>query len=469
MTANDQTGEQHTDTRPPDIGGLNEHERPKGIDLELIDFIRANDRMPFITDDRKPWTYRGFLLPLVQQMHKHPRCNTGDRWGYYFQCLHEGRLIPERLPQVYWQGATSTHVNALEKLLNGCVSILEGYDTWDVFKALVQWIGWALSTRRRPPDLFNDMRRNERSARRASVDERIEKMNAYLYQHMKLDDWLITPDDHLGNFLAEQKGKGWNPHAFYPTPMEVCKLMAALNHGERGTTHDLRGMTACDPCIGTGRTMLTAADYSMRIAGQDIDGLAIAICYINGALYAPWITFPLPDRIFDGWVSRPWEEIEEQARQERLARYTPAQRLVLALLRGETPPGLDVDEAPGGEAVAADEATAAASETEARAEPEAAAEPLAPEFSAAEIADLFTWDALPHPEPALELPGDEEAAPVVEAPTEAPPTQRDGAAEPPPSPAPNPAPSSAGQMDLFGLFAAPASASSYKPRRKAKP
>ncbi len=468
MTAPDQT----TAIDKREALGTPEHERPQGIDLELIDFIRANERMPFITDDRKPWTYRGFMLPLVQQMHRHPNCNTGNRWGYYAQCLHEGRLIPERLPQVYWKGAAPNDVRALEKLLNGCIAALEGYDSWDVFKALVQWIGWALSTRRRPPDLFSDIQRNasrETAARQKRSLDSIERMNAYLYQNLKLDEWLITPDDHLGNFLAEQKGKGWNPHAFYPTPMEVCKLMAALAHGELGKSHDLRGLTACDPCIGTGRTMLCAADYSMRIAGQDIDGLAIAICYINGALYAPWIAFPLPERLFDGWVSRPWEEIEEQARQERLARYTPAQRLVLALLRGETPPSLDVDEAPGGEAVAADEATAAASETEARAEPEAAAEPLAPEFSAAEIADLFTWDALPHPEPALELPGDEEAALPVEAPAEVPPTQRDGAAEPPLPPAPNPAPSSAGQMDLFGLFAAPASASSYKPRRKAKP
>jgi hypothetical protein len=336
------------------------------------------------------------------------------------------------------------------------VSILEGYDTWDVFKALVQWIGWALSTRRRPPDLFADMRRNERSARRAGVEERIEKMNAYLYQNLKLDDWLITPDDHLGNFLAEQKGKGWNPHAFYPTPMEVCQVMASLTYGTQGKTHDLRGMTACDPCIGTGRTMLTAADYSMRIAGQDIDGLAIAICYINGALYAPWITFPLPERLFDGWVSRPWEEIEEEARQERLARYTPEERRLLALLTGQMPEGED-------EAQGEDDA----GEAEALAEPEAAAEPLPPEFDAAEIADLFSWDEQPHPEPALELPGDEAPAPAPV--VEAPPTQRDAAAEPPQPPASSPAPSSAGQMDLFGLFAAPASASSYKPRRKMKP
>jgi hypothetical protein len=465
MTASDQTGEQYTETGQPIIGGLNDHERPQGIDPELIDFIRDNQRMPFITDERRPWTYRGFALPIVQAMHRHPRCNTGDRWGYYAQCLHEGRLIPHRLPQVYWKGATSAHVNALAKLLNNCVSILEGYDSWDVFKALVQWIGWALSTRRRPPDLFADMRRNERSARRAGVEERIEKMNAFVYQNLKLDDWLITPDDHLGNFLAEQKGKGWNPHAFYPTPMEVCQVMAQLTYGEHGKTHDLRGQSACDPCIGTGRTMLVAADYSMRVAGQDIDGLAIAICYINGALYAPWITFPLPDRIFKGWVSRPWEEVEEQGRQERLARYTPAERLVLALLRGETPPGLDVDEAPGGGEGTADTEPKA----QAPAEREAAAEPLPPEFDAEEIADLFTWDEQPHPEPALELPSDEASAPVVVAPAEAPPTQREAAAEPPLPPAPSPTPSSAGQMDLFGLFAAPASASSYKPRRKMKP
>jgi hypothetical protein len=35
--------------------------------------------------------------------------------------------------------------------------------------------------------------------------------------------------------------------------------------------------------------------------GQDVDPLAVAMCKINGALYAPWLSFPLPESI----VGRP--------------------------------------------------------------------------------------------------------------------------------------------------------------------
>ena len=30
----------------------------------------------------------------------------------------------------------------------------------------------------------------------------------------------------------------------------------------------------------------------------DIDPLAVAMCQVNGALYAPWLSFPLPAAVF---------------------------------------------------------------------------------------------------------------------------------------------------------------------------
>jgi hypothetical protein len=35
----------------------------------------------------------------------------------------------------------------------------------------------------------------------------------------------------------------------------------------------------------------------MALFGQDIDPLAVAMPKINGALYAPWLSFPLPASI----------------------------------------------------------------------------------------------------------------------------------------------------------------------------
>jgi hypothetical protein len=39
--------------------------------------------------------------------------------------------------------------------------------------------------------------------------------------------------------------------------------------------------------------------------GQDVDPLAVAMCKVNGGLYAPWLSFPLPDTIFGTHVQPP--------------------------------------------------------------------------------------------------------------------------------------------------------------------
>jgi hypothetical protein len=44
---------------------------------------------------------------------------------------------------------------------------------------------------------------------------------------------------------------------------------------------------------------------SLRLYGQDIDPLAVAMCKVNGALYAPWLSFPLPASIVGHAVPRP--------------------------------------------------------------------------------------------------------------------------------------------------------------------
>ncbi|MBD1995249.1 SAM-dependent DNA methyltransferase [Leptolyngbya sp. FACHB-541] len=50
----------------------------------------------------------------------------------------------------------------------------------------------------------------------------------------------------------------------------------------------------CDPCLGTGRLLLTASNYSLRLYGQDINDTVIKAALVNGYLYAPWLVKPLP-------------------------------------------------------------------------------------------------------------------------------------------------------------------------------
>ena len=45
--------------------------------------------------------------------------------------------------------------------------------------------------------------------------------------------------------------------------------------------------------------LLHASNHSLRLFGQDIDPLAVAMCQVNGALYAPWLSFPLPASVLE--------------------------------------------------------------------------------------------------------------------------------------------------------------------------
>jgi hypothetical protein len=57
--------------------------------------------------------------------------------------------------------------------------------------------------------------------------------------------------------------------------------------------------------VGSGRMLLHASNFSLCLYGVDIDPLAVAMCKINGALYAPWMSFPLPAAILGTDVKPP--------------------------------------------------------------------------------------------------------------------------------------------------------------------
>lgn len=112
-----------------------------------------------------------------------------------------------------------------------------------------------------------------------------------------------APYDYFGAFISERKAKGWNSSAFFPTPHNVCECMVQMMfcHEDR----DTRTLTVNEPCIGSGRMLLHASNFSLRLYGQDIDPLVLACARINGALFAPWMAygtppglFPEPERVF---------------------------------------------------------------------------------------------------------------------------------------------------------------------------
>lgn len=127
------------------------------------------------------------------------------------------------------------------------------------------------------------------------------KLNEALYRHFDLGPLLLCPHDYLGALYAEGKGR-WNPHAFFPTPHSVVECMTritmidVIDAQEGGSNladgRDPRTVTVCDPCVGSGRILLHASNYSVCLYGCDIDPICCRITAINGALYAPWLAFP---------------------------------------------------------------------------------------------------------------------------------------------------------------------------------
>jgi len=111
-----------------------------------------------------------------------------------------------------------------------------------------------------------------------------------LYQILNLGPWMLWPFDYLGDLLAENAyGR---KQGFFPTPMQIGVMMASMLMGNCG--EDMRAKTVCDPAVGTGRLLLAASNYSLRLYGCDIDETMCLASLVNGYLFCPWLAKPFP-------------------------------------------------------------------------------------------------------------------------------------------------------------------------------
>jgi hypothetical protein len=247
------------------------HESEEPEECEWSSFIRRHGRVPTIDDDKKPWEYRGWLLYYRMLLEDHPA--VGRRWDYWCRTMIWGHVLPEPVPRL---GIAAEPDRIIFKAIEDWVRLIDrDGNGGSAVDKLLDWLLFGFGHSMRPPDLS-------------------EELNGRLYRQVNIGPMLVAPYDYLGEWVGLQKS-GWNPNAFYPTPHSVVECMVRMTLDRE---EDARGKTIMDPCVGSGRMLIHASNYSLRLYGIDIDPMMVKLTCVNGALYVPWILRPFPARFF---------------------------------------------------------------------------------------------------------------------------------------------------------------------------
>lgn len=206
-------------------------------------------------------TFRGWLrsyLIALDQM-------FSNRWDYWLRTLEAGEVLDEPIPQIEWPGFGHDEP---KKNLESCIDHCHGWFGRQAFNLFVEWLLFG----------FGDPSVKE-------IPTRIEpSVNAFWYKTFNLGLYLKYPHDYLGEYAAELYGNGrHNPTAYFPTPMHISVMMAKMVMSEKDKT-----ASVCDPCVGSGRLLMAASNYSLNLYGIDIDFAILNVCKVNMWTYVPW-------------------------------------------------------------------------------------------------------------------------------------------------------------------------------------
>ena len=148
----------------------------------------------------------------------------------------------------------------------------QGWDSWRLFDYYLDWLLYGFGDPRQPKP----------------PEEPSPGAFSRLWQVFCLEAMIAWPTDMFGDLMAENRhGRG---AGFFPTPEPVVEMMVHMTMGDG----DCRLKTVMDPCVGTGRMILHASNYSYRLYAQDINPTVIKACLVNAYCFAPWLVRPFP-------------------------------------------------------------------------------------------------------------------------------------------------------------------------------
>jgi hypothetical protein len=230
------------------------------------DWPRKPDRQLEITPPGHGW-----LLPILLEVES--RC--WGRWDHWTRTMEAGRILDEPIPPITFEPLSPLPRKMHEKSLDS-ISPSGGWQGWDSWRLFDYYLDWLLYA-------FGDSRQKE------SPPEPAPGAVSRLYQVFCLEAMIAWPCDTFGELMAENRhGRG---AGFFPTPEHVVGMMVQMMFPDGG---DYRLKTVCDPCVGTGRMILHASNYSYRLYAQDINPTVIKACLVNGYCFAPWLVRPFP-------------------------------------------------------------------------------------------------------------------------------------------------------------------------------
>lgn len=224
----------------------------------------------------------GWLIPALLEFDR----IAWQRWDYWATLRNAGHLPPDfPIPEINFESESNARNNCAQKHLEQCLDLIPnegrggwaGWTSWINVEFFLDWTlyGFGYHAQTTLPE-------EPRGCKGASDR---------LFQYFNLGLFVAFPYDYWGVLLATNKfGKR---QGFYPTPMDVCKVMVALTFTDRDDK-DYRSCSTYDPCVGTGRLLLLASNYSLVLYAQDINAIVIKATLFNSYLYAPWIVKPLP-------------------------------------------------------------------------------------------------------------------------------------------------------------------------------